>query len=122
MVLATAVPKVKAATKLKNAAQITATRGESTRVETTVAMELAASWKPFRKSKARATAQIRMANPSMVLAWSEPLSTQRWRRLESRLNADGFDQNRMSLNPRATGPSDGRARRPRSRGGPPALW
>ena len=122
MVLATAVPKVKAATKLKNAAQITAMRGESTRVETTVAIELAASWKPFRKSKARATAQIRMANPSIVLAWSEPLSAQRWRRLESGLNADGFYQNRMSVNPRATGPSDGRARRPRSRGGPPALW
>jgi len=28
----------------------------STRVETTVAMALAASWKPFRKSKASATA------------------------------------------------------------------
>ena len=33
--LATAVPKVKAATKLKNAAQMTALPGESTRVETT---------------------------------------------------------------------------------------
>ena len=43
MVLATAVPKVKAATKLKKAAQMSAMRGESTRVETTVAMELAAS-------------------------------------------------------------------------------
>src|SRR6266699_1697320 len=109
MVLATAVPKVKAATKLKNAAQITAMRGESTRVETTVAMELAASWKPFRKSKARATAQIRMANPSMVLAWSEPLSTQRWRRLRPGLNGDGFYQNRTSVNAGATGPSDRRA-------------
>ena len=51
MVLATWVPRTKAATKLKKAAQSTATCGESTRVETTVAMELAASWKPFRKSK-----------------------------------------------------------------------
>ena len=43
MVFATAVPNKKAATKLKNAAQITASLGESTRVETTVAMLLAAS-------------------------------------------------------------------------------
>ena len=35
------------ATKLKKAAQTTASRGESTRVETMVAMELAASWKPL---------------------------------------------------------------------------
>src|SRR3954470_15895015 len=46
-VLATAVPKTNAATKLKNAAQITALPGESTRVDTTVAIELAASWKPL---------------------------------------------------------------------------
>jgi hypothetical protein len=32
---------------LKKAAQITASRGDSTRVDTTVAMELAASWKPL---------------------------------------------------------------------------
>ena len=37
--------------KLKKAAQTTARRGVSTRVETTVAMEFAESWKPFRKSK-----------------------------------------------------------------------
>ncbi len=42
-VLATAVPNVKAAMKLKNAAQITALPGVSTRVETTVAIEFAAS-------------------------------------------------------------------------------
>ena len=46
-VLATAVPNPKAAAKLKNAAQTTARPGDSTRVETTVAMELAASWKPL---------------------------------------------------------------------------
>src|SRR5574339_244551 len=54
-VLATAVPKVKAATKLKNAAQITALPGVRTRVETTVAIELAASWNPLMKSKTSAT-------------------------------------------------------------------
>ena len=43
MVLATAVPKKKAARKLKAAAHTTASRGESTRVETTVAMLLAES-------------------------------------------------------------------------------
>ena len=54
-VFATAVPKKKAATKLKKAAQATALPGESTRVETTVAIELAASWKPLMKSKSNAT-------------------------------------------------------------------
>ena len=43
MVLATAVPSRKAARKLKTAAHTTASRGDSTRVETTVAMLLAAS-------------------------------------------------------------------------------
>ena len=46
-VFATAVPKANAATKLKNAAQMTALPGDSTRVDTTVAIELAASWKPL---------------------------------------------------------------------------
>ena len=46
-VLATAVPNVNAATKLKNAAQMTALPGDSTRVDTTVAIEFAASWKPL---------------------------------------------------------------------------
>ena len=46
-VFATAVPNVKAATKLKIAAQMTALPGESTRVETTVAIEFAASWNPL---------------------------------------------------------------------------
>src|SRR3954469_12065428 len=54
-VLATAVPKVNAATKLKKAAQITALPGVSTRVDTTVAIEFAASWNPLMKSKIRAT-------------------------------------------------------------------
>ena len=59
IVAATAVPKIRKAAKLKNAAHATACRGESTRVETTVAMEFAASWKPLKKSNASATAMIR---------------------------------------------------------------
>src|ERR1041385_6774884 len=55
IVFATAVPITKAATKLKNAAHSTAFLGESTRVDTTVAMEFAASWKPLRKSNVSAT-------------------------------------------------------------------
>ena len=46
-VFATAVPNAKAAMKLKAAAQTTALPGDSTRVDTTVAIELAASWKPL---------------------------------------------------------------------------
>ena len=42
-VRATCTPKPKAATKLKKAAHATACMGVSTRVETTVAIELAAS-------------------------------------------------------------------------------
>ena len=42
--------------KLKNAAQATAYCGRSTRVETMVAIELAASCRPLRKSNASATA------------------------------------------------------------------
>jgi hypothetical protein len=47
MLPATCVLKTRNATKLKNAAHTTARRGLSTRVETTVAIELAASWKPL---------------------------------------------------------------------------
>src|SRR5690606_11307280 len=65
MVAATWVPNTRNATKLKKAAQRTANRGDSTRVETTVAMELAASWKPLTKSKARATATTTMTKNSM---------------------------------------------------------
>src|SRR5437868_6486702 len=54
MVLATWVPKKKAARKLKAAAHMTALPGDRTRVETTVAMELEASWNPLVKSKIRA--------------------------------------------------------------------
>src|SRR6185369_8226625 len=54
MVLATWAPKTRKAMKLKNAAQATAVCGESTRVLTTVAIELAASWNPLMKSNASA--------------------------------------------------------------------
>src|SRR5689334_20839695 len=72
-VAATCRPKNRKAMKLKNAAQITAICGLIAPVETIVAMELAASWKPFMKSKARATttrktsASMLMPGPSRVL-------------------------------------------------------
>src|SRR3954454_22478 len=56
MVWATCSPNTMKATKLKNAAQNTAYCGRSTRVETMVAIELAASCRPFRKSNSSATA------------------------------------------------------------------
>ena len=52
--------------KFKNAAQATAVIGASTRVDTTVAMEFAASWKPLMKSKARATT---MRRTTVARAW-----------------------------------------------------
>jgi len=47
MVVATPTPKIKAAAKLKNAAQATAWPGVKTLVDTTVAIELAASFIPL---------------------------------------------------------------------------
>ena len=54
IVAATTVPNTRKAAKLKKAAQMTASRGDRTRVDTTVAIELAASWNPLTKSKASA--------------------------------------------------------------------
>src|SRR5438309_3513959 len=51
IVLATAVPNTKTAMKLNVAAQTTAADGDRTRVETTVAMEFAASWNPLRSEE-----------------------------------------------------------------------
>ncbi len=51
---------------MKKAAQTTAFCGERTRVETTVAIELAASWKPLRKSKTSATRMIRTISGASV--------------------------------------------------------
>src|SRR5512132_2741037 len=59
-VLATLVWNTKKAAKLKVAAQMTAIRGVSTRVETTVAIELAASWKPLVKSNTSASRKMAM--------------------------------------------------------------
>ena len=55
-VSATCRPNTMKAMKLKNAAQATAYCGRSTRVETMVAIEFAASFMPLRKSNASATA------------------------------------------------------------------
>ena len=54
IVFATAWLKKRKAMKLKKAAQTTASWGLRTRVDTTVAIELAASCSPFRKSNASA--------------------------------------------------------------------
>src|SRR5712664_2433339 len=89
MVPATAVPKKNAATKFQKAAQATARKGVRTRVETTVAMELAASCQPFENSNAsvreitkRRSEKLVIADqalfrmtPSMTLATSSHLST-----------------------------------------------
>src|SRR5262245_20080916 len=75
-VFATLTPNPNAATKLKKAAQATATLGLSVPVDTTVATELAASWKPFRKSKTSATAMIattEIRTGSMAPPRSRPL-------------------------------------------------
>src|SRR6185437_2533696 len=58
-VAATAVPNVSGAMKFHAAAQTTAGKGLKTRVETIVAIELAASCHPFVKSKARLITTIR---------------------------------------------------------------
>ncbi len=68
MVWATLRPNTPNATKLKNAAHSTAYCGRSTRVETIVAIELAASCSPLRKSNSRATAinPVRIGRPSVA--------------------------------------------------------
>src|SRR5579871_109136 len=92
MVLATAVPRKKAATKLKNAAQITASLGESTRVETTVAMLLAASWKPLRKSKVSATRMVMTSSsiPSLM-GWRSGEKVADGKGASCALQDDGFE-------------------------------
>jgi len=55
-IVAATFSETKAPAKLSTAAISTAARGESARVETLVAIELAVSWKPFVKSKKSATA------------------------------------------------------------------
>ena len=65
--LATAVPNTNTAMKLKQPAQTTAAVGDSTRVETTVAIEFAASWNPLLKSKISATRMIAHTNQALWL-------------------------------------------------------
>ena len=84
IVSATCTPKKRNATKLKKAAHRTAHRGERTRVDTTVAIEFAASWKPLTKSKTSATRMMALrvnivqacsrTTPSMMLATSSQRS------------------------------------------------
>ena len=73
IVLATLVSKKNAAMKLKNAAQRTACCGLSTRVDTTVAMEFAASWKPLMKSKTSARKTRRMTSVISAIFQDDPL-------------------------------------------------
>ena len=54
-IVAATFSETKAPTKFMTAATMTATRGDMARVDTLVAIELAVSWKPFVKSKKRAT-------------------------------------------------------------------
>jgi hypothetical protein len=58
------------ATKLKNAAHSTATCGDSTRVDTTVAIELAESWNPLTTSNASATTMVMMTTVVTSMAAS----------------------------------------------------
>ena len=54
IVFATWIPKIKKAAKFQKAAHKTANPGESTFVETMVAIEFAASFIPFKKSNSKA--------------------------------------------------------------------
>ena len=66
IVLATPCWKMNSATKLKTVAHKTASRGDSTRVDTTVAIEFAASWKPLKKSKVSARTTTLMMRMSVA--------------------------------------------------------
>ncbi|OQC35425.1 MAG: hypothetical protein BWX66_01601 [Deltaproteobacteria bacterium ADurb.Bin058] len=66
---ATLKPKtspIPTAKKLKKAAHNTASLGLNTRVETMVAIELAASFMPFRKSNSNATKTVTITRVSML--------------------------------------------------------
>ena len=63
----------KMATTLKKAANSTACWGFSTPVDTTVAMELAASWKPFMKSNSKASATSIATTQKAVCMVSMPV-------------------------------------------------
>src|SRR5579863_5296074 len=74
MVLATAVPNTKAAMKFQKAAHATARNGVKTRVDTTVAIELAASCQPFENSNAsvRKITASSSENPLTARTSSQP--------------------------------------------------
>src|SRR5262245_53693589 len=67
IVVATWRPKSRKGVKRKNAGHETAQRGVITRVETTVAIEFAASWKPLMKSNASASPTIPQTRRSGIL-------------------------------------------------------
>ena len=67
IVFATLVPINRNAMKLKKAAQAIATNGVRTRVDTTVAMELAASWNPLTKSNSNVKKMMTIVNTSEAL-------------------------------------------------------
>src|SRR4051794_23843058 len=73
MVAATFSWKIEIAMTLKKAAKTTACCGLSTPVDTTVAMEFAASWKPFMKSKATAstTSSVTTQKAAWILSMEE---------------------------------------------------
>src|SRR5574343_863097 len=68
---------MKMAMKLKKAAKTTACPGRSTPVETTVAIEFAASWKPFMKSNTSASATRKMMTQraTCMVAMVRPLGS-----------------------------------------------
>jgi hypothetical protein len=66
MVAATLRWKTKIATTLKKAAKTIACCGLSTPVETTVAIEFAASWKPFMKSNSTASTTSSATTPNEI--------------------------------------------------------
>jgi hypothetical protein len=73
-VRATCKPNTANAMKLKNAAHTTAVCGRSTRVETTVAIEFAASCRPFRKSNASAVPISAIRIGKAIVAASMPVA------------------------------------------------
>ena len=76
IVLATVVRNMRKATKLKNAAQMTACLGDKTLVETTVEIEFAASCIPLVKSKTRAMRMTKTTNNKLKsIVWRAALDT-----------------------------------------------
>ena len=66
IVSATVVLNMRKATKLKNAAQMTACLGDKTLAETMVEIEFEASCIPFVKAKTKAMNMIKMINNKLI--------------------------------------------------------